>query len=218
MKAPMTLLGAMLALLLSACSSTPKAEPEPIPKEAPKETPRPTPVARVDVHAVTGEIAARILAGDVAGAEAQLARLDRRSDRDTAFTSLYDRGQALCDERDYDASARINRFLVAAFDANAAREAMVYSMWLSRAATGAPHDPASRAEIARTAARLRADDSAAPVWVEIALTQAAIDGGDLASARSAYGRFQARWDGEPATLRDYPRELGRYLESHPDAN
>ena len=95
---------------------------------------------------------------------------------------------------------------------------MIYSLWLSRAQSGEPHDAATVQKIESIAARLRADGEPVPVWVDIALTQAAIDGGDLDAARTALARFNSRWNREPPALRAYATELDRYIESHSQAN
>jgi len=196
-------------LFLAGCSSTP--EPAPTPDvEAP---------AYVDVAAVAGEIAAYLIAGDVLAAEELISGVERSEDYEAVYSVLFDRAQALADQRDYDSSIRIDRFLVSVYpDQRSAQEALIYSLWLARAQSGEPHDAGTVKEIESIAAQLRADGEPAPVWVDIALTQAAIDNGDLDAARTAMARFNARWDREPPSLRAYATELERFIESHSQAN
>ena len=190
-------------LFLSGCGSTPASAPD---DDAP---------ARVDVVQTADEIAAHLLSGNVAAAEGLITRVGEQADYEAVFAVLYDRAEALASERDYDSCIRINQFLVDTYpDERTAKEALLYSLWLYRAQSGRPFDPGTVKEIESEAARLRGDGGPVPVWVDIALTQAAIDGGDIPTARAAMDRFNARWDREPPALRTYVGELERYIETH----
>lgn len=205
------MVAAVLALV--GCSSTPEPAPTPTPA-APVEA-----RAYVDVQQVSLEVAAHLVAGDVAAAENAMMVVEEPDDYAAVYSLLFDRAQSLAGDQDYESCIRINRFLTRVYpDARSAQEALVYSLWLARAQSGAPHDAATVAEIDAVSARIRAAGDPVPVWVDIALTQAAIDGGDLEAARSAMNRFNARWDREPPSLRAYAEELDRYIDTHRAAN
>ena len=75
-------------------------------------------------------------------------------------------------------------------------------------------DAATRKEMIAQSVALRKSQEVPPPWVDLALAQAAIDTGDLDGARTAMTRFNARWNGHPASLMDYALELDRWLASH----
>jgi hypothetical protein len=194
-------------VVFAGCSSTP--EPAPVAEEPVEHT------VYVDVQEVAVEVGANLMAGDVVGAEEALMTVESPEDYQVLFSLLFDRAQGLARERDYEGCIRINRFLVKVYpEERPAKEALIYSLWLWRAQSGEPHDAATIAEIQAVTARLRADGGEVPVWIDIALTQAAIDGGDLEAARVAMNRFNARWDREPPALRAYVGELSKYIESN----
>ena len=202
---PFLLLAAVFTL--AGCSSTPEPAPTP---EQPIEA-----QAHVDVQAVGTEIAAHLVAGDVVAAEDALMTVEDPDDHAALYSLLFDRAQMFAADRDYDSCIRINRFLTRVYpEDRPAQEALVYSLWLARAQTGEAHDAATVAEIEAVSARIRAAGDPIPVWVDIALTQAAIDGGDLEAARIAMNRFNARWNREPPSLRAYAAELDRYIDTH----
>ncbi len=175
--------------------------------------------AYVDVQQVAIEVAAHLMGGDVVAAEDAMMAVEEREDYDALYSLLFDRAQSLAGDQDYDSCIRINRFLTKVYPGErSAKEALVYSLWLARAQSGQAHDAATVAEIDAVSARIRADGEAVPVWVDIALTQAAIDGGDLEAARVAMNRFNDRWDREPPSLRAYAAELDRYIDTHSTAN
>ena len=198
-------------LTMAGCSSTPEPAPTP---QAPIEAP-----AYVDVQQLGAEIAAHLLAGDPGAAEDALMVVEQPQDFEALYSVLFAQGQSLAAEKDYVSCTRLNRFLTKTWpEERSAQKALVYSLWLSRAQSGRAYDAATVQEIETLSARIRAGDEPAPVWVDIALTQAAIDSGDLAAARIAMDRFNTRWDREPPALRAYVAELDRYIDTHSQAN
>lgn len=170
---------------------------------------------QVDPSRVADDVAGLLAAGDVAKAEEAFRTLSGDDARDAAFPVLFARGRELAEQRDYGTSIRINRFLVTHYRSRMeAREALMFALWLERARTGKPHDEATIKEMRALGAAVRSGEKDPPVWVDLALAQAGIDGGDLAGARAAMARFEARWNGHPASLSDYAIEMGRWLASH----
>jgi len=163
------------------------------------------------------EVASLLVAGDTTRAEEQFRGIGDASDRARAYPVLYDRARAMWEQGDHASCIRINRFLVAHYpDRVSAREALLYALFLDRARTGKATDGVTRREMAALGTAIRTAEKAPPIWVDLALAQVAIDGGDNRVARASMTRFRSLWNGRPASLGDYARELDRWLKTHAD--
>jgi hypothetical protein len=98
-------------------------------------------------------------------------------------------------------------------NAAAAREALVYALFLERAESGAMA-AASTGELKAAITSVRAGVTVPPTWVELAATQVAIDDGELARARETFDAFLTTWDQQPSGLALYVEDIDRYLQSH----
>lgn len=181
-----------LALLLTACAATPTPEP----------------------NALADLLVADLVAGDN---EAAAKRFDPVADdegyRERIYPIVFNAARGHYEQGGGQSAARLLRFLVTEFpNAPAAREALVYALFLDRAGSSAPAEEEVK-ELGEHLAALRARDAAAPDFVHLIAAQAAIDRGDLDLARNDLDRFLERWDGRPADLLPYVEDLSRYLGS-----
>jgi hypothetical protein len=136
-------------------------------------------------------------------------------DRALAYPVLHGQARTAWEQRDYATCIRINRFLVAHYPERvSAREALLYALFMNRARTGEVPNAATLREMAELGTAIRKVSKQPPVWVDLALAQAAIDAGQVRTARSSMTRFRSRWNGRPAALGDYARELDRWLATH----
>jgi hypothetical protein len=184
----------MLVGLLAGCASTPPGPPE--------------------------EVAPEIVAHLDAGRNADAAELferaaDSQAGREALYPLLYDEARARFQEAEHQPAARVLGFMAARYPrALAVREALVYALFLQRAADAVPTPELVRA-LGDALAELRTSASAPPPWLALAEAQQAIDRGELVTARAAFAGFQELWDGRPAELTVYVQDVGRYLASHP---
>jgi len=161
------------------------------------------------------EVAALLVAGDTARAEDRFGEIGADDDRALAFPVLFGQAQTQWKQRDYASCIRINRFLVAHYPERvSAREALLYALFLDRARTGTVPNGATRREMQQLGTAIRKASKEPPLWVDLAMVQVAIDGGEGQLARAAMARFHSRWNGRPALLRDYAQELDRWLATH----
>jgi len=164
---------------------------------------------------IAADVAALLVAGDTARAEARFEEIGGDDDRALAYPVLHGQAETLWQQRDYASCIRVNRFLVAHYpDRVSAREALLYALFLNRARTGKVPGEATRREMAELGTAIRRVSKEPPLWVDLALVQVAIDGGDQRIARASMARFRSRWNGRPASLRDYAQELDRWLLTH----
>lgn len=111
-------------------------------------------------------------------------------------------------------AARILRLMSNSYPkAMAVREALIYSLFMQRAAIDKP-DLVLTNELEETLAEFAAQAGVQSAWFDLIGTQAAIDAGKLDEARESLLRFLDAWDGEPASLLTYVEDLERYLRSH----
>lgn len=134
--------------------------------------------------------------------------------RDRVYASLFDAAEARYDRGDGGAAANILQFVTAQYPAAvAAREALVYSLFIDRAGGATPTDEGAMA-LAQAVQGARESNPQPSPWIDLAATQVAIDRGDLASARADFSQFLDRWDGQPAGLMEYVEDIDRYLQTH----
>ncbi len=164
---------------------------------------------------LAGEILADLDAGQVASAGNRFKRSARSTrSRETIYPILYEKARAGYEGADVQRAVVILRFLAAHYPrATAAREALLYSLFLERA-----KQPAAElevvAEINLLIREIRAVSVSPPVWVDLITAQNEVDRGRLAEGRTALARFKANWNGNPAELVEYVEELERYFLSH----
>lgn len=135
--------------------------------------------------------------------------------REKVYPVLFGAARGRYQQGDGAGAAVLVRFLHEAYpDAVAAREALLYSLFLARASQETP-DPALSAELEQLLADMRAGEGPLPVWVDLIEAQQGIDRGDTTGARAAYERFVAAWDRRPGdpVLEVYVDDIGRYLTS-----
>lgn len=139
----------------------------------------------------------------------------RSSDeRDKVYASLFAAAETRYERGNGAGAARILELVTAEYpDAVAAREALVYSLFVDRSDSAEPTEDQTKAMTqAIDAAREASLQPSA--WVGLAATQLAIDLGDTSAARSEFDGFLQSWDGEPASLMLYVEDIDRYLQTH----
>ncbi|QDV08059.1 hypothetical protein Poly30_35950 [Planctomycetes bacterium Poly30] len=134
--------------------------------------------------------------------------------RDKVYASLFSAAEARYDRGNGGGAANILQFVTTQYPAAAAaREALVYSLFVERAGAEAPAE--GQAETMAAAIESARSVSSEPsAWIDLAATQVAIDRGDLSGARAEFGNFLDAWDGQPASLLPYVEDIDRYLQSH----
>ncbi|MEM8711972.1 MAG: hypothetical protein AAGG01_13560 [Planctomycetota bacterium] len=193
---PLTVLALLAASALTACSST-----------------------SVQTFSSPAEATAAIVQAAEAGDQEEATRIfdsfARSSvQRDRVYASLFDAAEARYDRGNGGAAANILTFVTAQYPAAvAAREALVYSLFIDRASGAEPTDDGVVA-LAQAVEGARESNPQPSPWIDLAATQVAIDRDDLSSARADFSQFLERWDGEPAGLMEYVEDIDRYLQSH----
>ena len=179
--------------LLGACAATPSGPPD----------------------AVAQDILLALESGDAGRADDLFQRVERNNEyTEKIYPVLYDAASARKEQGDFAISVTMLRFLAAHYPrANAVREALLYGLFLERAAQtpGTAPDPALLDEIEANLAALGGRSS---VWIDLAETQYHIDRGSLDEARASFQRFSQAWDGSPPSLVVYVDDITRYLVSH----
>lgn len=134
--------------------------------------------------------------------------------RDKVYASLFSAAEARYDRGNGGAAANILQFVTLEYPAAvAAREALVYSLFVERASADAASE--GQAEVmAEAIESARAASRAPSAWIDLAAAQVAIDQGNISSARVEFGNFLGAWDGQPASLVPYVEDIDRYLQSH----
>lgn len=162
----------------------------------------------------TQAILAAAEAGDTAEANRVFDSFARSSiQRDRVYATLYDAAQARYENGRAGDAALVLAFVTDRYPgAVAAKEALVYALFLERAERGAA-DGELTAAIDAAVADVRAASPTPAVWVDLAATQAALDAGDRARAEDAFASFLGAWDGSPAELMTYVEDLDRRLQS-----
>lgn len=134
--------------------------------------------------------------------------------RDQVYASLFDTASSRYESGRSGDAARILGFVTKNYpNAVAAREALVYSLFLERAEAGVATDESTEAMEAAIK-DVRSSVATPSPWVDLADTQVAIDKNDLPRARRSFDAFLARWDGAPASVVLYVEDIDRYLQSH----
>jgi len=159
------------------------------------------------------QIAAKLAAGERNEAERFFDTVDDdEDDRQAIYAVLYEQAQAHYEAREYTPAAAILRFLVDEYtDGKSAKEALLYALFLERGRAAKPFDEKTLDEMADLIKDLR--DKDAPVWVDLVAAQVAADRKDFAGARKHLNRFRDKWDGNPAGLENYLREIARFVDT-----
>ncbi|MEE8104636.1 MAG: hypothetical protein V3T86_03780 [Planctomycetota bacterium] len=159
------------------------------------------------------QIAAKLAAGERNEAERFFDTVDDdEDDREAIYAVLYEQAQAHYEAREYTPAAHILRFLVDEYsDGKAAKEALLYALFLERGRAGKASDEKTLDEMADLVRDLRGKE--APVWVDLAAAQVAADRKDFGGARKHLNRFREKWDGNPAGLENYLREIARFVDT-----
>lgn len=134
--------------------------------------------------------------------------------RDRVYAQLFDAAESRYESGQPMNAANLLRFVSGRYpNAIAAREALVYALFLERVDRGAPDDQLRR-DLEAAISEVRAKAPRPANWVDLAATQASIDAGDMESARATFASFLGVWEGSPASLMPYVEDLDRYLQSH----
>ena len=134
--------------------------------------------------------------------------------RDQVYASLFNAAETRYERGDGAGAARILELVTQEYPAAvAAREALVYALFVDRAGSEEPSESQIEAmELAIDAAREASPQPS--VWVGLAATQVAIDRDNTTAARAEFDGFLQAWEGEPASLMPYVEDLDRYLQTH----
>jgi hypothetical protein len=134
--------------------------------------------------------------------------------RDKVYANLFNAAETRYERGNGAAAARILELVTVEYPAAvAAREALVYSLFVDRAGADAPSEGQTESMALAISAAREASGRRSP-WVDLAATQVAIDRGDTSAARAEFDGFLQGWDGEPADLLPYVEDLDRYLQTH----
>lgn len=163
----------------------------------------------------TAAIAAAAEAGDMDEASRIFDGFARSSvARDRVYAQLFDAAEARYEGGQPMNAANLLRFVSGRYpNAIAAREALVYALFLERVDRGVADDELTR-DLEAAIADVRSKAPRPANWVDLAATQASIDAGDLNEARTTFASFLGVWEGSPASLMPYVEDLDRYLQSH----
>jgi hypothetical protein len=135
--------------------------------------------------------------------------------RDALYPLLYAEARGRFEHGAAPGAATILRFMMRQYPGSiAVREALVYALFLERAASPQAA-PELVAELGAVLATLQHEDVTLPPYVELALVQQAIDRGEPAVARDALARFQRAGTDAPPEIVLYAEDLDRYLRSQP---
>ncbi len=134
--------------------------------------------------------------------------------RDRVYAQLFDAAEARYESGQPMNAANLLRFVSGRYpNAIAAREALVYALFLERVDRGEADDELRR-DMEAAIADVRSKAPRPANWIDLASTQASIDAGDLDQARTTFASFLGVWEGSPASLMPYVEDLDRYLQSH----
>ncbi|MEM9802178.1 MAG: hypothetical protein AAGA20_17770 [Planctomycetota bacterium] len=189
-------LAAVFALFLSSCVST-NVRTFATPEEA------------------TAAIVTAAEAGDLEEANRIFDSFARSSvQRDRVYASLFDTAEDRYESGRSGDAASIFAFVSSRYpNAVAARESLVYALFLDRASSGQVSADSTEA-LANAIDDFRAGSQTPSAWVDLAETQLSIDQGDLGRARTSFDSFLSAWDGSPPELLVYVEDIGRYLQTH----
>lgn len=163
----------------------------------------------------TTAIIAAAAAGDVQEAgRIYDSLLDDPVQRDRVYAAVFNAASQRYESGQSAEAANLLTFVTEHYpNAAAAREALVYALFLERAEAGATGDTSTGA-LKEAIADVRSGVARPSAWVELAETQVAIDDGDLQRARATFDTFLTSWDRAPADLVVYVEDIDRYLQSH----
>lgn len=179
---------ALLLWILAGCASSPSGPPE--------------------------EVAPRIVTALDAGDEEEASELFEGAPSELLYPLLYEEARGRHGSGDGAGAARVLRFMATRYPrARAVREALVYSLFLERAAAEPP-TPELLAELETRVAELRAEGGEPPVWIALVEAQLAVDRGRPNAAIEALATFHSGWDGRPEELAVYVDDLERYVATH----
>ena len=134
--------------------------------------------------------------------------------RDRVYATLFEAASERYEEGRSADAARILDFVTGKYpNAIAAREALVYALFLERADSGEASDASMKAMRSAIEA-VRSSTPTPSAWIDLAETQVAIDEGDLDAARRTFGEFLGDWNGTPDSIVLYVEDIDRYLQSH----
>lgn len=173
----------------------------------------------VSTFATPEEATAAIVTAAEAGDKAEAVRIfdsfARSSvQRDRVYATLFDAASERYESGRSSEAARILDFVTAKYpNAIAAREALVYALFLERADGGAA-TASSMKEMRSAISAVRSATPNPSPWIDLAETQVAIDEGDLSAARVVFAEFLGDWDGTPDSIVLYVEDIDRYLQSH----
>jgi hypothetical protein len=193
---PLLLVTVVALLLAPSCAST-SARTYSTPEEA---------TAAITTAAATGDMQEAGLIFDSFAEEPV--------QRDRVYAALFDAASVRYESGRNAEAANLLTFVTERYPhAAAAREALVYALFLERAEVGAATD-ASTSKMKKAITAVRSGVATSPPGVDLAETQVAIDGGDLARARDTFDAFLTSWDQTPPELVVYVEDIDRYLQSH----
>lgn len=164
------------------------------------------------------EVAPRIVAlldsGKTEDAQDLFDAAARGDGRERLYPLLYETARGRFERGEASGSTAVLRFMAQEYEKSAAvREALVYALFLQRAALEKP-TPALLEETGAALAKLRANATEVPPWIELVQAQDAIDRGELRAAREAFARFRQSGQESPPELVTYVHDIDRYLSSH----
>jgi len=164
--------------------------------------------------AVGASITADLLDGRAAEADQLFERYARTNRyREALYPVLFNAAHRHYESDAPTDAAKLLRFVHAKYpDSAAAREALLYALFVQRAAASV----ADTALVGEIGALLQEFDSVAqrPVWTWLVEAQYWIDRGRVPQAAPAFQTFRTQWDGQPQELAAYVTELDRWLRSH----
>jgi len=136
--------------------------------------------------------------------------------RDALYPLLYAEARGRFEHGAAPGAAAILRFMTRQYPGSiAVREALVYALFLERAAS-AQAAPELVQELGAVIASLQHEDVALPPWIELARAQQALDHGERTAAREALAHFQQAKTDAPPEIVLYAEDLDRYLRTQPE--
>lgn len=178
-------------LALTSCSS------------APKESPR----------TLGYKIAESVERGDIEEAEQLFKKIEgSERHRRGSYPILFDAGAKAYGKGEYLVAATYFRFIAEHYDERSAANALLYSLFLARAAESTPSRTLQKElEVALEKARRGSDPP--NYWVHLIEAQNSIDGNRPGDAAQALQSFRSHWDGQPSDLETYVRDLEKLIAS-----
>ncbi|KAA3609575.1 MAG: hypothetical protein DWQ01_09605 [Planctomycetota bacterium] len=165
-----------------------------------------------------GRVAARIVAHLNAGeTEAANELFEDYASEDryhqTLYPVLFDAAEEYHDTGRPAEAVSVMRFVVEQYpDGNAAKEALLYSLFLLRAEAGKA-DRLMLDEMGVLLDELEGEPQN-PAWIQLISTQYWIDRDRPREAKRAFEQFESEWNGRPSYLASYVTEIERWLQTN----